>query len=175
MNQEQFEATTSDDLRKMTPEDLAAWAEWEPEPVPLTSFPLGSEEGRKAFLREFYGVGWDWLFLAVSHVWNSLAEPQSARCTAMGIAAGTGGIGKGALVKVLSKFLEEALTSGNPLPDRSDHDTLHDWHEAAMATWHKDEADLRVIIRKYANILDGTPTGNVAPPPCQIFTGPWGH
>src|SRR5918998_2727232 len=109
MDQEQFEATTLDDLRKMTPEEMAAWVEWEPEPVPLTSFPLGSEDGRKAFLREFYGVGWDWLFQAVNHVWNSLAEPRSARCTAMGIAAGAGGTGKGALVKVMSTFLRDAL------------------------------------------------------------------
>lgn len=173
MNQEQFEATTSDDLRKMTPEELAAWAEWEPEPVPLTSFPLGSEEGRKAFLREFYGVGWDWLFLAVSHVWDSLAEPQAVRCTLMGIAAGTGGTGKKALIKVLAKFLTEALEPLASLPPRADYDSLEAWHLAAMATWQTDEARLCELLTIYADILDGKSHKETSPLPGQILLGPW--
>jgi hypothetical protein len=173
MNQEQFDATSFDDLRKMTPEELAVWFEWEPEPIPLTSFPLGSEEGRRAFLREFYGVGWDWLFQAVNHVWISLAEPRSARCTAMGIAAGTRGTGRRALVKVLSKFLEDALNVNTPLPARCDYDSLAAWHEASMATWQRDEAEIQVLACKYAGLLNGGLLAVAAPPLGQLILGPW--
>ena len=175
MDQQQFEATTFEDLQKMSPEEVAAWFAWEPEPIPLTSFPLSSEEGRKGFLREFYGVGWDWLFQAVNHVWNSLAEPRSARCTAMGIAAKTGGTAKVALVKVLARFLEEALDSITPIPPRAEYKQLAAWHEASMLTWDADEARLQTLLQTYANVLNGSPLVRVSPPSGQLIPGPWRH
>ncbi len=169
MTQLEYEAVTSDGLRKMTPEELHTWIEWEPELTPLKSFPLCTGEGRRAFLWEFYLVGWDSLFQAVTHVWESLAEPQEVRCTLMGVAAGTGGTGKLALVKVLSQFLEDALSSIEPIPPRSDYDSLDAWHKASMATWQTDEARVGLLQKTYANILDG----RIAPGSAVLLSGPW--
>ena len=173
MDQQQFEATTFEDLQKLSPEEVAEWYAWEPEPIPLTSFRLHSEEGRQAFLREFYNVGWDWLFQAVNHVWSSLAAPKALRCTRMGAVAGTGGTGKSALVKVLAKFLHEALESITPIPPRADYDNLEAWHEASMLTWHTDEARLQILLQTYANILNGSLLERTSPQSGQILPGPW--
>jgi hypothetical protein len=61
MTQQEFDATTFDDLRKMTPEEFAVWAEWEPEPIALNLFPLGSDAGRRPSFASFTplaGIGY---------------------------------------------------------------------------------------------------------------------
>jgi hypothetical protein len=142
-------------LRRMSPDQLKAWILAEPDPVPLHSFDLRSHQGRCEFLHEFYGVGPDLLFQAVTHVWNCLAEPKAIRCTLMGTAAGTGRLGKQALVRVLSKFIEQALAIDNPLPARSAYPDLKSWHEAAMSSFAADETELAALVQVFATILDG--------------------
>jgi hypothetical protein len=74
----------------------------------------------------------------------------------MGVAAATGGVGKQALVRVLGKFIEEALAIDNPLPSRPDYPNLGAWHEAAMASFEADEAALTRVVETYAAVLDGS-------------------
>jgi hypothetical protein len=119
-------------------------------------FPLHTDEGRRAFLHEFYDVGRSAIFEAVSHVWASLEEPKEIWCTLMGSASGVGGVGKKALVKLLTKFLDEALAINNPIPPRSDYESLEAWNNAASATWQVDEQDLSLLLAKYAQFLNGS-------------------
>ena len=141
----------------MSNDELAAWALAEEPLESVTSFPLATVEGRRAFLHQFYWIGEEALFQAVSHVWDSLGEPREGRTIQMGLEAGTGRKGKAAIAKVLMKFLGEALASINPIPDREGYATLDEWHEASMATFHKDEADVAKLILLYSAILNGGP------------------
>lgn len=141
-------------------------------PVPLSSIPLTTDAGRQAFLRAYSDYGDTQLLMAVAHVWNSLADPKAVRCTAMGIAAGTGGTGKRALVKVLQACLAEMVTMHNPLPAVDDFAALDDWNQAAKACFAAEEAKEAEIIAYYSAILDG------ASPPAvstnaDIIQGPW--
>jgi hypothetical protein len=146
--------TDLDVIRRMSPEELREWVLWEPEPTPLSAFPLHSHEGRCGFLREFYMVGEGALFSAVAHIWSSLEEPRTVRCIKMGLAAGTGGSGKRALRKLLQKFFQEALSIDNPLPPRAAYESLQSWHEASMASFQQDEADLAALVEIYAAQLN---------------------
>jgi hypothetical protein len=142
-------------LYAMTHDELMAWFMEEPAPTPLHLFPLHTDEGRRAFLQEFYDVGRSAIFEAVSHVWASLEEPKEIWCTLMGSASGMGGLGKKALVKLLTKFLDEALAINNPIPPRSDYESLEAWNNAASATWQVDEQELSSLLTKYAQLLNG--------------------
>jgi hypothetical protein len=162
------------DWRGKSIEEIIQWAQTDPEPTPLHLFPLQTDEGRRAFLEEFYGVGETAIFSACGHVWNTLAEPRKYRCTLMGLAAQTGGTGKAALLKVLQRFLAEALAIDNPIPPRADFASLDEWHNAAMATFAADRADLAPLLARYSGILNGGPDViEQAKPAGQLFEGPW--
>ena len=127
----------------------------DPPEVPLKNFFLGSGADRQNFLRELYNRGKAALFEAVAHVWASLEEPRAYRCTLMGIASGSGGSARTALMKTLTEFVNDAMAIDNPLPDRADYGSLAEWHEAAMASFAADEADLEVLLERYSKILNG--------------------
>lgn len=165
---------TMPDFKTMTLEEIAAWAMEEPEAIPLHLFPLHCDAGRQGFLREFYNVGEGAIFAACSHVWASLAAPQAARCTAMGLAAGTGGTGKKALLAVLQKFLGEALAINNPIPACAGFTSLDEWHQAAMRTFAQDEQELVVLLKTYSAVLDGEPAPKRTPRRWgKVVAGPW--
>lgn len=122
--------------------------------IPLTAFDLSIGGGRVGFLERFMELGADAAFEATAHVWKMLAEPKAARCTLMGVAAGTGGTGKAALYKVLVRFTEEWLGefSGLALPDAS---SLTEFHGQAMAAWEAEADRERRVVDRYAAILNG--------------------
>ena len=124
-------------------------------PLALTSFMLKDDAHRRAFLREFCKVGEPALFEAVSHIWSSLAEPRNARCIAMGIAAGTGGKGKMALVRLLRACLKDILAWGAPLPTSAEYASLELWHEATMVAFEAEQEREEKVYEKYAAILNG--------------------
>jgi hypothetical protein len=163
------------DFEVKTLDEICEWFQADPEPTPLHLFPLHTDEGRRGFLSELYDIGGTAIFAASHHVWDSLAKPQSARCTSMGITAHTGGKGKTALMKVLQQFVAEALAIDNPLPARSDFTTLDEWHAAAMQSFEQDNIDLGHLLARYSDILDGG-SGDVAPPVSlvgELCQGPW--
>jgi hypothetical protein len=167
---------TEPDFVAMTAEEMDEWVAAEEAKTPFTSFDLGTDEGRQGLLRKYYRIGDTSLFEAVSHVWASLNEPRAVYCTHIGMAAGTGGKGKRALVLALQKFLAEALDTINWIPSRQDYATLDDWHQASMSTFAKDEEDLCVLLRHYSTVLNG----GVIPQPAGELTGlvikgPWIH
>lgn len=133
---------------------ISEWATWEPEPVHLTTFFLSNEEHRRAFLGEYCWQGEPVLFVAVAHIWDSLAEPREARCTQMGLACGSGGKGKMALVLMLQKLLAECLEYP-PFPKPDDFDSLEQWHEASMQAFAAEEQRERDLYARYSAILDG--------------------
>jgi len=134
---------------------ISAWAAWEPDPVPLTSFVLSDPAHREAFLYEYCAQGEPSLFTAVSHIWDSLAEPQDARCIKMGLACGTGGKGKMALVLMLRQFLDRFIDAGGPMPRAGEDDTIHTYHQAAMTHFDNMAAEEAALCRYYAAVLDG--------------------
>jgi hypothetical protein len=92
----------------------------------------------------------------------------------MGLAAKVGGTGKSALLKVLQRFLAEALAIDNPIPPRADFASLDEWHNAAMATFAADRADLAPLLTRYSDILNGGPEViEQAKPAGQLCKGPW--
>ena len=163
------------DFKKMSPDEFLAWCQEEPETTPLHHFPLHEQEGRKVFLREFYGFGPGSLFEAVSHVWSSLAEPAAARCTGMGLIAKTGGSGKQALYRVLNEFVTRAMAIDNPIPSRDGYDSFASWDQAARSTFKQDEDQLEQLVCHYEPILDGKSPQTVPAEviEAQILPGPW--
>lgn len=124
--------------------------------TPLSEFSLQSREGREAFLERLVAIGEPGVFMAVAHVWASLDIPKTARCIEMGLAAGTGGVGRSALRKVLTAFVREWLGSEmTPLPKRAAYETLDMWHQAVMQTWQSEHAREQWVLQKYAAILNG--------------------
>ena len=134
---------------------ISAWAAWEPDPVPLTSFVLSDPAHREAFLYEYCAQGEPSLFTAVAHIWDSLAEPQDARCIKMGLACGTGGKGKMALVLILRQFLDRFIAAGGPMPRAGEDDTIHTYHQAAMAHFDAMHAEEAALVQYYSVILNG--------------------
>jgi hypothetical protein len=127
----------------------------EPSHSPLDCFSLRTSAGREAFLEALVAIGEPGLFAAVKHVWSSLENPVAARCTQMGIIAGTGGAGKRALYKVLRAFIIEWL--GEPplrIPMSADR-SLEEWHKAVMTAWNSEHARERAVMKRYAAILNG--------------------
>jgi hypothetical protein len=134
---------------------ISAWAAWEPEPVPLTSFTLSDPAQREAFLYEYCAQGEPSLFTAVAHIWDALAEPRETRCTLMGAACGSGGKGKMALVQMLKQFLDQFLDAGGPMPRTGEHDTIHTYHQAAMSHFDNMADEEAALCRFYSAVLDG--------------------
>lgn len=147
------------DPSSMATEEFVDWLLSEPEPVPLASFPLHTDAGRKGFLREYFNRGEPAIFEAVSHIWSTLNEPQEARCTTLGIAAGTGGKGKTALVNLLTAALDQAMSINALLPRPADFDSMDQWHEAVIASFGEEERETNDLIQKYADILNGGSPG----------------
>lgn len=148
--------------------------EWLANSPPLHFFPLDSHDGRLGFLRELYNRGYPALFEGVAHVWKLLEEPKGRRCFGIGLAAGTGGKGKAALLKFLSAMIEEGLATISPVPAPDGFASVDEWHEHVAASWQTDEAELCQVLEKYAHLLVGHPFG---PKPSvqkgKIIIGPW--
>jgi len=126
------------------------------EPIlPLNSFVLNDQNHREAFLCEFCKAGEPVLFEAVNHIWSSLEEPREARCIAIGMAAGTGGKGKLALVHLLRACLKEVVTWGVPMPRPEDSSTLGQWHQATMDAFEAEADREDQVYKRYAAILGG--------------------
>lgn len=139
---------------------------------PLDCYALFDEEQRRAFVHHVYWVGEEALFAAVSHVWASLAEPRATRCTAMGLASGSGGSGKKALYLTLKQLIADALAATVPLPDRAGFASFDAWHEAAMASFAVDDERVAAVCARYSAILDGRDQlGELAPG--VVIVGPW--
>lgn len=160
------------DFDGMSPEEFINWILSEPDPVPLSSFPLQSDKCRKEFLREYLRRGEPARFEAVSHIWASLNEPREARCTAMGIAARTGGKGKSALMNLLAALLEEVMSINAILPRAADYPSLDEWHEAVIASFDDEEIQTNAALQKYADILNGGAEPKSSPP-AEVIHGPW--
>ena len=161
------------DYSTMTKEEMIAWEPPDPDPHALLAYPLQTVEWRRAFLHDYYWVGETALFIAVAHVWSTLAPPRAARCTMMGLMSGTGGTGKAALSLTLQKFLKEMLSVDHPFPSRSDYASLDAWNEDATAVFGADEAHREVLINSYESILDGRVEDQVDEGRCKVLVGPW--
>lgn len=147
----------------------------ESDPVPLVSFALHDRMQREAFLREFCRRGEPAIFEAVSHIWSSLAHPQEARCTEMGITAGAGGKGKSALVNLLRACLEQMLAWEHPLPRPEEFASVDAWHGAAMAAFAAEAAREIEVLERFAIILDGggDPGAGANRAAREPMGGPW--
>ena len=121
----------------------------------LLTFPLHIAAGRTAFLHEYYWQGEEALLAAVAHIWGSMAEPRNARGTTMGQISGAGGKGKLGVLWTLKKFLAECLSLIEPIPSRSDYETLAEWHDASLQSFADDERRVWKLCSIYAAVLDG--------------------
>ena len=165
------------DYSTMTLEQRLAWEPPDPDPHALLAYPLQTVEWRRAFLHDYYWVGETALFIAVAHVWSTLAPPRAARCTLMGVASGAGGTGKTALSLTLQKFLNEMLAVDHPFPSRSDYPSLDAWNADATAVFGADEAHREALIERYEAILDGRAPQLEDPGSTDdeglVIVGPW--
>lgn len=157
------------------PRQDALAAPWEEPPPALTDFNLSDKEGRIGFLyalfMHHYRHG---LFLAVKHVWASLARPKAVRCQIMAQALNLPGAGKIALKNVLAAFLEEALYGVEfpPLPNISDYPDSATWNAACTRHFDSINAKFDAIYRRYEAILDGRdPDGDNET--ADVIMGPW--
>jgi hypothetical protein len=72
----------------------------------------------------------------------------------MGVASGSGGAGKTALVHFLRAALEEALDSKIP-PPQGEHRDIHAVHAAWKVYFAADRAHYEKTIQKYADLMSG--------------------
>lgn len=159
------------DFDSMSIEEVINWFLSEPDPIPLASFPLQTDAGRREFLREYVRRGEPALFEAVGHIWSQLNEPREARCTAMGMAAGTGGKGKKALVNLLSAVLEEVVSINAILPKAKDFDSLDEWHRAVIQSFGDEEAETNAVLQRFSDILNGGAETSACS--AELIRGPW--
>ena len=162
----------------LTVEQLVAWIEWEPPPVPLTSFDLGDERLRCEFLWEYYWQGEPTLFAAVAHVWDSLEGDRAGHGTLVGLVSGTGGVGKKGIRLTLQQFLRECLAGATLLPRREDYSCLEEWHHAVQQSFANDEDHARALCVRYSAILDGRfpdegRPASAGPAGSKVIVGPW--
>ena len=160
-------------LHDLTPQQISDWVLWEPPPADLTTFVLSNAGHRQEFLFQYVAQGEPARFTAVSHIWDSLAEPRELRCTLIGAACGVGGKGKMALVLMLDKMLHQCLFDDGPMPRSDQFEDLDSWHQATMAYFSGDEQRMRDLCAYYADILNGSSTGPVATPEGKLIVGPW--
>jgi hypothetical protein len=169
-----MEVENTPDFVAMTGDEMDEWVAAEEAKTPFTSFDLGTDAGRQGLLRKYFMIGDTSLFEAVSHVWASLNEPRAARCTAIGLAAGTGGKGKRGVVLALHKFLAEALETINWIPPINEYPSLEAWHEACKRTYTDEEADLCVVLERYSTLLNCGEVDPVAAiQEAVVLQGPW--
>jgi len=161
------------DFSAMTNTEIIAWEPPEPDPYPLLTYPLQTDEWRRAFLHDYYWVGETALFIAVAHVWATLAPPRALRCTLMGALSGSGGTGKVGLVLTLKQFLKEMLDVDNPFPSGGDYSSMAAWNVDATATFAADEADRDVILERYSDILNGQLNPKTSHCRGTLIVGPW--
>ena len=138
----------------------------------LASFPLHTHEWRLAFLRELYMQGYPALLEGVSHAWALMERPKAARCTYVGLLAGTGGKGKKALYNFFRQMIADALDTMHRIPPIDDFPSLARWNDAVYAQWHDEEAEVDRIIERYALLLVGR-TVPPSPGNAEIIQGPW--
>jgi hypothetical protein len=142
-------------FNELTHDQKVEWASWEPEPPLLTSFSLADPEQRADFLYQYCWYGEPLLLAAVSHIWDSLAEPRELRCTLIGQACGAGGTGKMALVNMLNQMLYECSEIGTVMPDRANSAGPEDYHGAVMDHFSTMAEQERALCMAYGEILDG--------------------
>lgn len=158
----------------LSPDALAALFEDE-EPPALASFDLSDKDGRLGFLyalfMHHYRHG---LFLAVQHVWASLASPKVVRCQIMAQQLKLPGTGKTALKNVLAAFLEETLYGVDfpPLPDTADFPDSAAWNAACTQHFDGINAQFDAIYHRYEAILDGR-DANEKLEAGLVIDGPW--
>lgn len=128
----------------------------------ITSYNLGDDQQRQAFLWQYYALGDNALFAAVNHIWNSLGGNRAAHCALVGSLSGTGGGGKAALALTLQQFLHECLAFNAELPRIKDYPDVDSWHLACLKSWEDDAAHARAQCRRYSAILDGQLPPDVA-------------
>lgn len=145
----------------------------------VSSYPLHCAEGREAFLYRIAEIADPCFMEATNHIWNLLIAPKSYRCAKLAAAGGVGGVGKGAILNLLRKFIEEILGGFTltthwefPMPARSKFGCSEDWHAAVMASWAQDRDQEYETIKKYSAILNGEPAP-VPHQPARVLVGPW--
>lgn len=161
---------------------LPAAVKEEPETEPLTplsAYNLSQPDGRFAFLWALFDdYQEDGLLMAVNHVWDCLDKPRGLRCAIMAQKVGKTGTGRRALLRFLSRFLEETLHEFEipDLPDRNAYISFEDWNAACLAHFERVEMRLTAITARYEAILDGREPHDVLPAPTGIvIKGPWGR
>jgi len=133
------------------------WSDDDYEPPMPSAYPLCTNEGRCGFLEAYIWRGEEVLWESVNHMWNELCEPKALRCTAIGLAAGTGGSGKKALIPFLRRALDEAINHDLTQPTIDDYPDIHAFHEASMAFFAADYALYQKAIQKFADLMNGGP------------------
>lgn len=159
-------------------EVFVKWTQWDPPPVDLKTFHLGTEEHRQDFLYQYQWQGDDVLFTAIAHIWDSLEGEREAHCILVGLLSGTGGKGKTALRKTLQKFLAECLDTPTPaMPRMADFASMDEWNAAVRSGWNNDEAHVLKLCQQYSAILDGRSSEWTALDrecePSNLLLGPW--
>lgn len=122
------------------------------------------------------GPMFDGLLMAVNHVWACLDKPRGFRCALITQKVGRTGTGRRALLRFLSRFLEETLHEFQipDLPERSAYTSFEDWNAARLAHFERVEMRLTAITARYEAILDGREPDDVLPAPTgKVIKGPW--
>ena len=143
-------------------EELMAWLESDPEPIPFTCFDMSDSSSRREFLLELYMRGKPALFEAVSYAWEVLEEPRAWRATGIAEAAGLTGTGKWALYAAFDKFIDEGLATDTGLPPIENYASLDEWNEAVSRRAKDDELALNEILDCWTLILMGQAPGTHA-------------
>jgi hypothetical protein len=141
------------------------------DPPPPSAYLLCTNEGRCGFLEAYIWRGEAALWESVNHIWSQLRPPKDVRCTNMAIAAGTGGIGKKALVPLLRRALREALDNDLVQPHIKDYPDIDAFHQASMAYFADDYGLYEKAVQKYADIINGGPEQPA--PEGVVIEGPW--
>ena len=150
----------------------------EGEPLtPLSAYNLSQPDGRFAFLWALFNDYQEGgLLMAVNHVWACLDTPRGLRCALMAQKVGKTGTGRRALLRFLSRFLEETLHEFEipDLPDRNAYISFEDWNADCLAHFERLELRMSAIIARYEAILDGREPQDIKPVPNSIvIKGPW--
>lgn len=135
----------------------------EEEAPALSDFDLSDQQGRFGFLWALFSHHYrHGLFLAVQHVWASLARPKAVRCQIMAQRLGLPGTGKTAIKNVLAAFLQETLYGVEfpSVPILNDYrDSVH-WNAACVQHFADIDAKFDAIVARFEAILDGRELGS---------------
>lgn len=145
--------------------------------IPLSAYNLSQPDGRFAFLGALFNDYQEGgLLMAVNHVWACLDKPRGLRCALMAQKVGKTGTGRRALLRFLSRFLEETLHEFEipDLPDRNAYTSFEDWNADCLAHFERLEMRMTAIIARYEAIMDGREPQGIKPVPTSIvIKGPW--